>query len=151
MAALQFKSFAVAAAMLLSSCATPQTIAAESLPDPVRAARAVFVEDCKSDAPIFGRDLILKADLNEDGQDDYVVSAFAYQCRGDTPYCGSAGCEAQIFLSAPGGFFEQRFSGHLQEPPRVVRRNGKPALVSGAGLSTLIFDPRVLRFAPAPP
>ena len=116
----------------------------------MRDARQTFIDDCRPDAPDFGRDLILRADLNGDAQDDYVVNGFAYQCRKDTPFCGSAGCEAQVFLSAPGDGLEQRFDGWLEEPPRVVRRKGKPALVSGAGRSALVFDPRAMRFATTP-
>ena len=136
-------------ALILAGCAT-MPAADAPLPTELHDARAVYAEDCKPDAPVFARDLILRADLNGDGRDDYVVNAAAYQCRGDTPYCGSAGCETQIFMSAPGGVLEQRFSGHVQEPPRIVRRNGKPALVSGAGRSAEMFDSRSLRFAPAP-
>lgn len=142
-------AFALACAWLLASCVTPQPEAKLALPSAVADARQAYVDDCKPDAPVFTRALILQADLNGDGQDDYVLNGAAYRCRGDTPYCGSAGCETQILISAPGGLLEQHFSGHLQEPPRIVRRNGKPALVSGAGRSAFIFDARAMRFAPA--
>ncbi len=143
-------AFALACAWLLASCVTAQTESKLALPSAVADAHQVYIDDCKPDAPAFGRDLILRADLNGDGQDDFVLNGAAYRCRGDTPYCGSAGCETQVFLSVPGGLLEQRFSGHVQEPPRIVWRNGKPALVSGAGRSAVIFDARAMPFAPAP-
>jgi hypothetical protein len=149
-AAKQLKPFAFSIALCLTTCATQPPIAPDALPPLVRDARQIFVDDCKPDAPVFGRDLVLKADLDGDAQDDYVVNGFAYQCRKDTPFCGSAGCEVQVFLSAPGGVLEQRFDGWLEEPPRIVRRNEKPALVSGAGRSVFMFDARAMQFVPAP-
>ncbi len=137
----------VVSAFAMTACATTPNVNAP-LPREVRAARQAFVDDCKPDAPVFASDLILQADLNGDGRDDYVVNGFAYQCRKDTPYCGSAGCEVQIYMSAPAGLLEQRFDGYLQEPPRVSRRLGKAQIIAGAGPNAQIFDPRTMLFAP---
>jgi hypothetical protein len=106
------------------------------------------VRDCAPDVPQFAPALIQTADLNGDGVNDYVLSAFAYSCRGDSPYCGSAGCEVQIFLSAPGQLLEQRFSGHLQEPPRIVRRGGTAMLISGDAHGRVTFTTRAAAFVP---
>lgn len=149
-AAKQLKPFAFAIALCLTACASQPPITTEALPPLVRDARQIFVDDCKPDAPVFGRDLILRADLNGDAQDDYVVNAFAYQCRNDTPFCGSAGCEVQVFLSDSGGGVEQRFDGWLEEPPRIVASDGAARLISGAGRRTRIFDVRLQDFVAAP-
>ncbi len=147
--AMKLKSaLAIASAMTLAACATTAPTNTTPLPREVRAARQAFVDDCKPDAPVFGSDLVLQADLNGDGRDDYVVNGFAYQCRNDTPYCGSAGCEVQIFMSAPMGLLEQRFDGWLQEPPKIVRATGKPALVSGVGKLRRRFDLKTMTFVP---
>ena len=145
---LRLAAFA-ACAVALNGCVTTP-IEQAPLPPEVQDARQAYADDCRPDAPVFGGDLILKADLNGDEESDYVVNGFAYQWRKDTPFCGSAGCEVQVFLSAPGGGMEQRFDGWLEEPPRIVTQKGEPRIVSGAGRDARAFDLRRLDFVILP-
>lgn len=147
-AAMQLKPLALSIPLLLSACTTQAPIVEGALPPLVRDARQTFIDDCRPDAPKFGRDLILRADLNGDAQDDYVVNGFAYQCRKDTPFCGSAGCEVQVFLSAPGGGLEQRFDGWLEGPALLMRAGAKTSLYSGVGKLRRRFDPEFGEFVP---
>ena len=55
-----------------------------------------------------------QADLNGDGQPDYLHDLSRLDCAGAASFfCGSAGCPLIVYLSSPGGYRVQGL-GHVQ-------------------------------------
>jgi hypothetical protein len=121
----------IAIGVLAAACVHEEEMGAP-YPAPIEAAKAEYVADCAPSKPHFDKDLIFNADFNGDGLADFVVNGFAYRCRGDTPFCGSAGCDVQVFLSQDETWV-QSFRGHLRERPHLEEFNGRTTLSGWQG------------------
>lgn len=97
---------------------TPPAIAALPLP-----ARAPFVEaqqmcrelDGKVDVSTGETPYVRRADFNGDGKTDYLLSDEGLSCStAASIYCGSAGCNNQVFLSVGTGY-RKAWDGYAQE------------------------------------
>lgn len=107
---------------------TPPEIAALPLP-----ARAPFVEaqqmcrelDGKLDVATGATPYIRRADFNGDGTTDYLLSDEGLGCStAASIYCGSAGCNNQVFLSVGTGY-RKAWDGYAQE--LTIDQAAKPA------------------------
>ena len=116
------------AAALPAAAQTPAPVAALPLP-----ARAPFVEAQQMCRELEGKltvsttelPYIRRADFNGDGKVDYLLSDEGLQCStAASAYCGSAGCNNQIFLSVGTGY-RKVWDGYAQE--LVIDSAAKPA------------------------
>jgi len=83
-----------------------------------------YTEDCKvftADPGFAKRDL----DLNGDGLTDWVLDYEKAECDGTSmPYCGSAGCTFQVFLSKGAGDWDVAYESPVRGH-KYVERGGK--------------------------
>lgn len=105
-----------AALVVVVSCLTGPVLA-QSLPQPVQnqidEVNAACREFGGQAAPQQG--FLTSADLNGDGQPDYIVDLMYQNCAGAmSAFCGSAGCPVTVWLSGPGGYFVAS-GGHVQQ------------------------------------
>lgn len=95
----------LAASTLLALTVT--TAIAAKLPAPVSSLMSELKSSCRE----FGGELvnprqaILSADLNQDGQPDYVIDQSAINCKGAaSAFSGSGGSQVDVFVSTPSGY-----------------------------------------------
>ena len=109
---------AIAFVAMPAAAQTPAAIAALPLP-----ARAPFVEAQQMCGELQGKltvsttelPYIRRADFNGDGKTDYLLSDEGLQCSSAaSAYCGSAGCNNQVFLSVGTGY-RKVWDGYAQE------------------------------------
>lgn len=89
---------------------TPAADAAtEALPAEVVAFMAERSRECTADLGGTMEEpegFLLRADFNADGRTDYAIDGGKYVCSGAySMYCGSAGCEANLFVSGADGAY----------------------------------------------
>lgn len=92
-------------------------LAAQDLPPEITAATDALMAECRDvgGEPGYSANYITSADLNGDGQPDYLQNVMEFGCAGAWSYfCGSAGCPATIWLSTPNGL-HRAWSGVAQE------------------------------------
>lgn len=100
-----------AAALCLAVPALAQDLPAPVL-EQINAVNANCREFGGNPQPVSG--FVTAADLNGDGQPDYIVDLALQNCEGAlSAFCGSAGCPVTVWLSGPSGYFVGR-SGHAQ-------------------------------------
>lgn len=92
-------------------------VLAQGLPAPVQGQIDEVNADCRefggNPDPVEG--FVTAADLNGDGQADYVVDLMNQNCVGAmSAFCGSAGCPITVWLSGPSEYFVAG-GGHVQE------------------------------------
>lgn len=114
--------------LILLICATGS--AASELPQPVQAAITAQKKACAPEKVTLKTGFVTKKDINGDGVDDFIIDYGAFQCGNSTSYfCGSAGCETQVFASSSGGYvkvLDENVQG-LQ----FKRVKGRPAMLLG--------------------
>lgn len=118
---------------LLAACAAaPATgaVGAEAMPPIVRQAIDKESDACRPDKVTLDQGFMTRKDVNGDGVPDYVLNYGAFRCgESSTLFCGSAGCQTQVFASV-GGAFAKVFDSTVQEVAfKTVK--GRPALLLG--------------------
>ena len=89
----------------------------QSLPPQVQAQVDEVSTGCRGFGgnPVPAEGFVTNADLNGDGQPDYIVDLAALNCEGAwSAFCGSAGCPVTVWLSGPAGYFSGG-GGYVQE------------------------------------
>lgn len=94
-------------ALLIPVALIATSAVAAKLPAPV----AKQIQELSATCRGFGGQLmnpkqaILSADLNQDGQADYVIDQSAIFCKGAaSAFSGSGGAQVDVFVSTPGGY-----------------------------------------------
>lgn len=93
-------------------------------PTPIAQGMKTYTEDCKvfTADPGFAKKNL---DLNNDGLTDWVLDYEKAECDGtSSPYCGSAGCTFQVFLSKGAGDWEVAYESPVRGY-KFVDRGGK--------------------------
>ncbi len=102
---------------------------AEDLPPAVQKAIAENKRGCKTVA--IEKGFITRKDINGDGRPDFVLDYEAFTCDGDRrAFCGSLGCETQVFASLPNGAYAKVVDDNVK---RIEFREvqGRPVMVVG--------------------
>jgi hypothetical protein len=101
----------------------PATALAKSArPADVTAEMSKLTEGCKAVKELPGFETIV--DLNGDGAKDYVLDYEHAECDGSsTFFCGSAGCQMQVFLSKGAHYVE--VNGLAAREHKLVKKNGR--------------------------
>lgn len=113
--------------VFLGVCFVASSLAAA--PPAVERLTAEALQECRKagGTPRLGRDFETRADLDGDGQPDYLLAFHALECAGAySLFCGSAGCPLSVFLSSRS--WQQVFGSHVQEWS-LEQRGGRPVLV----------------------
>jgi len=77
---------------------------AENLPPAVKSAVAENSKSCKKTTVQPG--FLTRQDINAGGRPDYILDYGSLRCDGDQrAFCGSLGCESQVFASLPNGAY----------------------------------------------
>ncbi|AGB73759.1 hypothetical protein RHSP_12272 [Rhizobium freirei PRF 81] len=111
-----------AAALACSGAAS-----AQSLPQPVQAAIDESKKDCGGPAKLEKGFVSIK-DINGDQVPDYILDYAHLKCVGmPSSFCGSAGCETQIFVAKPNKSYKSIFDDYVQGIG-FVEIAGRPAI-----------------------
>src|SRR5690554_1913760 len=102
-----------ALAFCLSGFLLPVLAAAQVAPDlPAIAKKSLdeTIKDCPAKA-VMKPGFLTRMDINEDGRPDYIFNFEHYEC-GDMVglFCGSAGCNLEVFASLPDGQYVQVYN-----------------------------------------
>jgi len=103
---------------------------AQQAPEVIRHATAESFAACRDAGgrPELTPDYQIEADLNGDGQPDYIIDLAGLNCVGAASFfCGSAGCPVSAYLSTPDGYRPVHF-GHAQGWS-IDRSGPRPAIV----------------------
>jgi hypothetical protein len=75
-----------------------------NLPKPVQEAIENNNKECTEGKPAFVAGFLTTRDINGDGKPDYVLNYEHYRCGDiETLFCGSGGCQTEIFASNDEG------------------------------------------------
>ncbi len=102
-----------------------------AMPAEVAAARGAIRQECGGEArfkPGFQR----IADLNGDGRPDYLLDYGEMECVGGdipNPFCGSAGCTLDIFVSTEDGY--RQAYGDIVRAWSLANARGRAVLLLG--------------------
>jgi hypothetical protein len=103
---------------------------AQELPRIVKSAIAENSKLCKMVAAEPG--FITRQDINADGRPDYVLDYGSLRCDGDQrAFCGSLGCESQVFASLPNGTYAKVVDEIVRGGISFRQVKGRPAIVLG--------------------
>ena len=107
----------------------PAAPAAQSLPQPVQAVIDDIGQDCQP--PVTVKDGFVTAkDINGDGTADYILDFGRVSCAGMASFCGTAGCETQLFVSERDGSYRSVFDDIVRDI-QFARVAGRPAIKLG--------------------
>ena len=101
---------------------------AQELPRIVKSAIAENGESCKKTKVEPG--FLTRQDINADGRPDYILDYGSLRCDGDQrAFCGSLGCETQVFASLPNGTYAKVVDEIVRGGISFRQVNGRPAVV----------------------
>jgi hypothetical protein len=99
-----------------------------NLPPNAQAALEESVKACDKKVT-FKTGFVTEKDINGDGIKDYILDYGAFLCGEDEGYfCGSAGCQTQVFASLPKGGYVKVLDENVRGLT-FSRVKGRPAMV----------------------
>lgn len=124
----------IAGAAAAQDAAKPRPFKATDYPIEVRKSLSHAVLVCRQEhngKVTFGPDVVRKIDLNGDGRDDYLVSLDGTSCSTfESIFCGTGGCDLDIYVALPNGKFRYVFSNRVRGYE----------ILPGKGARTIRFD-----------
>ena len=101
---------------------------AQELPRIVKSAIAENnSESCKKTTVEPG--FLTRQDINADGRPDYILDYGSLRCDGQRAFCGSLGCEFQVFASLPNGTYAKVVDDVVRGGISFRQVKGRPAVV----------------------
>src|ERR1700722_12776324 len=101
---------------------------AQELPRIVKSAIAESSESCKKTTVEPG--FLTRQDINADGRPDFILDYRSLRCDGDhRAFCGSLGCESQVFASLPNGTYAKVVDEIIRGGISFRQVKGRPAVV----------------------
>jgi hypothetical protein len=101
---------------------------AQELPRIVKSAIAENSKSCKKTTVEPG--FLTRQDINADGRPDYIVDYGFLRCDGDQrAFCGSLGCETEVFAALPNGAYAKVVDEIVRGGISFRQVKGRPAIV----------------------
>jgi hypothetical protein len=101
----------------------------QNLPPPIQSEIAQAKQTCTNGEPSLEKGFITQQEVNDKGVEGYVLDYRHFGCGGrHSLYCGTTGCEMQVFVSSSPSGFQSVFDGNARAL-KFTKIDGRAAMI----------------------